>query len=111
MSGDTPPPSTHGSVPVATVEASSTPELDVPKLQALPSEQQDLYLLTFVSTLSKHVLGLDADGCSSQQFYLKRELLQILNLQAPAPTRVIRNSLGRCFAHIFGIGDRKLLFE
>ncbi|KFY69762.1 hypothetical protein V499_09780 [Pseudogymnoascus sp. VKM F-103] len=111
MSGDTPPPSTNGSAPTTTVEASATPELDVTKLQALPSEQQDLYLLTFVSTLSKHVQSLDADGCTSQQFYLKKQLLQILNLPAPAPTRVIRNSLGRCFAHIFGLGDRKLLFE
>jgi hypothetical protein len=37
--------------------------------------------------------------------------MQILNLSAPPPTRVIRNNLGRCFAHILGKGDRKLLFE
>jgi hypothetical protein len=111
MSGDSPPPSTNGSVPAPPLPASSTPELDVSKLQALPSEQQDLYLLTFVTTLTKHVQNLDADGCTAQQFYLKKELLQILNLPAPAPTRVIRNSIGRCFAHIFGKGDRKLLFE
>lgn len=110
MSGGT-PFSTNGSAPAPTVEASATPELDIPKLQALPSEQQDLYLLTFVSTLAKHVQNLDADDCTAQQFYLKRELLQILNLPNPAPTRVIRNSLGRCFAHIFGKGDRKLLFD
>jgi hypothetical protein len=43
--------------------------------------------------------------------YIKKELLQILNLAAPPPTRVIRNNLGRCFAHVIGKGDRKLLFE
>ncbi|PSR94602.1 armadillo-type protein [Coniella lustricola] len=92
-------------------QATSTPELDVPKLQSLPAEQQDLYLLTFVSTLSKHVLSLADDDCTAQQFYLKREIFQIINLPAPTPTRVVRNSLGRCLAHIFGNGDRKLLLE
>lgn len=91
--------------------ATSTPELDVPKLQSLPTEQQDLYLLSFVSTLTKHVLSLDPDDCTAQQFYLKREIFQIINLPSPAPTRVVRNNLGRCLAHIFGHGDRKLLLE
>ncbi|KAG9243026.1 armadillo-type protein [Calycina marina] len=90
---------------------SSTPELDLKKLQSLSLEQQDLYLLTFVSTLTKHVQSLDADGCTAQQLYLKRELMQILNMSEPLPTRVIRNNLGKCFAHILGRGDRKLLFE
>ena len=81
------------------------------KLQALPSEQQDLFLLTFVSSLTKHVEGLAPDDCTAQQLYLKREIFQILNLAAPPPTRVIRNNLGRCLAHILGKGDRKLLFE
>ncbi|CAG8959411.1 hypothetical protein HYFRA_00001309 [Hymenoscyphus fraxineus] len=92
-------------------EVSSTPELDLKKLQSLPSEQQDLYLLKFVSTLTKHVEGLEPDDCTAQQLYLKREIFQILNLSAPPPTRVIRNNLGRCLAHILGTGDRKLLFE
>ena len=97
--------------PPARVDASANPELDVKKLQSLSSEQQDLYLLTFVSTLTKHVESLSPDDCTAQQLYLKKELLQILNLAAPPPTRVIRNNLGRCFAHILGKGDRKLLFE
>lgn len=104
-SGSAPPP-----IPPPK-DISSNPELDLAKLQALPTEQQDLYLLTFVSNLNKHVESLDNDDCTAQQFYLKKELFQILNLSAPAPTRVIRNNLGRCFAHIFGKGDRKLLFE
>jgi hypothetical protein len=111
MSTDSPPASTNGpSAAPADVEPSSTPELDVTKLKGLPSEQQDLYVLNFLSTLTKHVLGLSADDCTAQQFYLKKELLQILNLTTTPPTRVIRNNIGRCFAHIFGKGDRKLLF-
>lgn len=102
---DLPPP------PPRESSATSTPELDLAKLQSLPTEQQDLFLLTFVSTLTKHVLSLDADDCTAQQFYLKREIFQIINLPSPAPTRVVRNSLGRCLAHIFNYGDRKLLLE
>lgn len=37
--------------------------------------------------------------------------MQILDLASPPPSRVIRNNLGRCFAHFLGKGDRKLLFE
>jgi len=98
--------------PVRTsTSATSNPELDVPKLQALPAEQQELFLLNFVSTLSKHVLALTADDCTAQQFYLKKEIFKIINLAAPSPNRIVRNTLGRCLAHIFGKGDRKLLFE
>ncbi|KAK0621164.1 armadillo-type protein [Bombardia bombarda] len=103
-------PATSSSTALA-ISATSNPELDVSKLQALPAEQQELFLLTFVSTLSKHVLALAADDCTSQQFYLKKEIFKIINLSAPSPSRVIRNNLGRCLAHIFGKGDRKLLFE
>ncbi|KAG5941699.1 hypothetical protein E4U53_007370 [Claviceps sorghi] len=89
----------------------TTPELDLPRLQALPAEQQELFLLSFVSDLKKHVLGLVADDCTAQQFYLKKQVFQIINLPSPAPSRVIRNNLGKCLAHIFTHGDRKLLFE
>ena len=92
-------------------EDPSNPELDVKKLHALPTEQQDLYLLTFTSDLARHVDSLDADGASAHQIYIKKELFQVINLASPAPTRVIRNNLGRAFAGIFGKGDRKLLFE
>ncbi len=103
----------NGDVPrsSAAAAASYNPEFDVAKLQGLPSEQQELLLLTFVSTLNKHVLGLDGDDCTAQQFYLKKEVFKIINLSSPAPTRVIRNTLGKCLAHVFGKGDRKLLFE
>ncbi|KAK7936617.1 uncharacterized protein PG986_015055 [Apiospora aurea] len=88
-----------------------TPELDLPKLLSLPAEQQDLFLLTFVSTLRAHVLSLPADDCTAQQFYLKKEVFQILNLTTPPPSRVVRNNVGPILAHIFEHGDRKLLFE
>lgn len=94
--------------------ANGTPtphELDVKKLHALPTEQQELYLLTFSSDLARHVDSLDADGASAEQIYIKKQLFQIINLAAPPPTRVIRKNLGRVFAGIFGKGDRKLLFE
>lgn len=97
--------------PRPSVTAISTPELELSKLQSLPAEQQDLFLLTFVSTITKHVLSLSADDCTAQQFYLRKEIFQIINLATPAPTRVIRNSLGKCLAHIFEHGDRKLLVE
>lgn len=89
----------------------SIPELDVQKLHSLPSEQQDLYLLNFTSDLARHVSSLDADGTSAQQTYLKKEIFQVLNLSTPAPTRAIRNNLGRCLAGVFEKGDRKLLYE
>ncbi|KAF3041566.1 hypothetical protein E8E12_007909 [Didymella heteroderae] len=100
---------TNGEQPAR--EDPSNPELDVKKLHALPTEQQDLYLLTFTSDLARHVDSLDADGASAHQIYIKKELFQVINLASPAPTRVIRHNLGRAFAGIFGKGDRKLLFE
>ncbi|PYI22599.1 HEAT repeat protein [Aspergillus violaceofuscus CBS 115571] len=86
-------------------------ELDISKLHALPSEQQDLYLLTFTSDLVQHISGLDKPQVSSQQKFLKKELFKILTLPSPTITRVIRNNLGRCFGAIFVKGDRGVLFE
>jgi len=86
-------------------------ELDIPKLHALPSEQQDLYLLTFTSDLVQYVSGLDKAQLSAQQFFLKKELFKILNLSSPTITRVLRNNLGRCFGVILGKGDRAVLFD
>ena len=85
--------------------------LDVEKLHSLPSEQQDLYLFTFVSDLEGHVRSLDHDDICTEQASLKEELFQVIELPTPTPTRVIRNNLGRCFAHILKKGDRKPLYE
>ncbi|KFA47011.1 hypothetical protein S40293_09710 [Stachybotrys chartarum IBT 40293] len=107
-----PQPQPQPQPPAAPAEpVTANPQLDLPKLQALPAEQQELFLLTFVSTLVKHVKGLEADDCTAQQFYLKREILQVLGLASPQPSRVVANNLGICLAHIFEHGDRKLLFE
>lgn len=86
-------------------------ELDISKLHALPSEQQDLYLLTFTSDLAQHISELDSAAISSQQKSLKGELFKILTLSSPTITRVLRNNLGRCFADILGKGDRGTLFD
>lgn len=102
-----PRPSSHRQTDPET----SNPELDVEKLKSLPPEQQELFLLQFVSRLTKHITELSDDDCTAQQFYLKREIFQIISLPSVAPSRVIRNNLGLCLAHIFGQGDRKLLFE
>ncbi|KAG9824621.1 HEAT repeat protein-like protein, partial [Aureobasidium melanogenum] len=91
--------------------ADSTLQLDIAKLHALPSEQQDLYLLTFTSDLSRHASSLDEDGASANQVWIKKELLQIVDLASPAPTRVIRNNLANTFASLFTKGNRKLLYE
>lgn len=86
-------------------------ELDVQKLHSLPSEQQDQYLFNFTTTLEKHISKLGPAELKTQQAALKKELFQVINLASPAPTRVIRNSIGRCFRRIFTKGDRKLLFD
>lgn len=89
----------------------ATPELDVEKLHALPSEQQDLYLLTFTSDLLQFISGLDPKELCARQKSLKFELFKILTLSSPPITRVLRNNLGRCFGTILAKGDRGILFE
>jgi len=96
---------------VSSAPEDATPELDVPKLHALPSEQQDLYLLTFTSDLVQFISGLDAQQVVAQQKFLKKELFKILTLTSPIITRVLRNNLGRCFGAILTKGDRGILFE
>ncbi|KAI0527879.1 armadillo-type protein [Xylaria bambusicola] len=108
---DTDPATESTPAPAPTRVPSTNPELQLSTLQSLPAEQQDLYLLNFVASLSKHALALAADDCTAQQFYLKKEVFQIINLQTPSPGRVIRNNLGKILAHVLGKGDRKLLFE
>ncbi|SPO02739.1 related to rat omega-conotoxin-sensitive calcium channel alpha-1 subunit rbB-I [Cephalotrichum gorgonifer] len=107
-SASTPP---GNNATLTTHPRSTNPELDLAKLRSLPPEQQELFLLTFVNDLSRHVHSLSAEDCTAQQFYLKREVFQILKLPSPAPSRVVRNNLGRCLATFLSRGDRKLLFE
>lgn len=86
-------------------------ELDVKKLHTLPTDQQGLYLLTFTADLARHVDNLTADQATAEQGAIKKELFQIVNLTSPAPTRIIRKNIGRCFAGIFTKGSRRVLFE
>lgn len=103
--------STSESAPASIPPENAVPELDIPKLHDLPSEQQDLYLLTFTSDLVQYISGLDAAQVSAKQKSLKKELFKILTLSSPTLTRVLRNNLGRCFGAILAKGDRGILFE
>lgn len=86
-------------------------ELDIQKLHSLPSEQQDQYLFNFVTALERYITGLVPAVVKEQQLPLKKELLKVITLPTPAPSRIIRNTVGRCLASIFVNGDRRLLFE
>ncbi|KAF4556724.1 Hypothetical protein D9617_1g086030 [Elsinoe fawcettii] len=87
------------------------PQLEIEKLHALPSEQQDLYLLTFTSDLVRHVDRLEPDTATRQQAGIKKQLLDTVNLSSPTPTRIIRNNVGTCFRELFRKCNRKLLYE
>lgn len=86
-------------------------QLDVNKLHALPSEQQGLYILTFTADLARHVDAISSEEVTLEQTALKKELFQIINLNSPAPTRVVRKNVGRCFYAILTKGSRKILYE
>ncbi|KAH9832713.1 HEAT repeat protein [Teratosphaeria destructans] len=99
------PPASNGDRPPSAVQ------LDVTRLHSLPSEQQSLYLLTFTADLLRHVDALDDDAAAAQQTTLRKELSQLIALSSPAPARVVRNNIGRCWAGIFGRSHRKGLDE
>ena len=86
-------------------------ELDIAKLHSLPSEQQDLYLFNFVYELWNHVESLSAEALPPHQSSIKREVIKIIGLGAPVPSRVIRENLGRILANIFQRGSRNTLYE
>ncbi|KAL2432530.1 HEAT repeat-containing protein 5B [Exophiala dermatitidis] len=105
------PSSTPSAEPAAATNGTSHPELDVSKLHALPTEQQDLYLLSFVSDLQRHVEETSSENLPAHQPLIKKEVIKIVGLGAPVPSRVIRNALGRILADAFGRGSRSLLYE
>ena len=86
-------------------------ELDISKLHSLASDQQELYLFNFVTSLETHISALSPSLLRSQQPSLEKELLKVINLQSPSPSRVIRNSVGRSFRRIFAKGERRSAFE
>ncbi|KAJ5778892.1 hypothetical protein N7457_006612 [Penicillium paradoxum] len=103
--------SSSDAVPAPGPAHNGVPDLDIPKLHALPSEQQELYILTFTSDLVQYISRLEAAEVTAKQKDLKRELFKILNISSPTITRVLRNNLGRCFGAILSKGDRGILFE
>ncbi|KAF2233111.1 HEAT repeat protein-like protein [Viridothelium virens] len=90
---------------------STSPELDLKKLHSLPSEQQDLLLLSFTADLAKYVDRLDSDAASASQASVKREVFKIIGLSSPLPTRTIRTNIGRSLGGVLEKGNRKILFE
>ena len=94
-----------------TTNGAADPELDVSKLHALPTEQQDLFVLTFVSDLRNHVTSLSTESLPAHQPAIKREVVKIIGLGSPVPSRVVRYNLGRILGDAFGRGSRSLLFE
>lgn len=97
-----PAPATNGAPEV---------QLDVAKLNTLASDQQALYLLTFVSELQNHVSQLSTEALPLHQASIKKEAIKIVGLGAPVPSRVVRNTLGSILADLFGRGTRSLLYE
>lgn len=86
-------------------------QLDVGKLHSLPPEQQDLYLFTFTVDLETHVGSLPLEELNAEQQNINQEILQVINLSSPIPSKAVRNQLGRSYGHILGKGSRKILFE
>ena len=93
------------------VEGPPQHRLDLPKLHSLPSEQQDLYLFTFTVELESYTNTLDHDAICVQQSDLAKELVQIITLASPAPSKAVRKNLGRSYGAILERGNRKILFE
>jgi len=87
------------------------PQLDISKLHSLPSEQQDLYLFQFSVELESYSSSLDYVDLCAQQGNIAKELIQIIGLSSPAPSKAVRNNLGQTYALILGKGNRKILFE
>lgn len=87
------------------------PALDVEKLHSLPTEQQDLLLLTYVAELQRYTRELTAQQLPPQQAAIKKEIIGIIGLSSPPPSRVIRHNLGRILADTFTRGSRQLLVE
>lgn len=85
--------------------------LDVEKLHSLPSEQQDLYLFTFSVELEAHTRGLEYETLCQEQKSINDQILGIVGLASPVPSKAVRSQLGRCYANIFGRGNRRILFE
>lgn len=85
--------------------------LDLDKLHSLGSEQQEIYLFNYLTTLEEHLSSLEIPQLNAHQQEFKKQLFKALWLASPAPTRAIRNTLGRCLSLLLSRGDRKILFQ
>ena len=101
------PPAQNG----ALLKSTAIPELDVSKLHALPTEQQDLFLLNFVSDLRHAVESTSAEALPLQQLSVKKEVIKVVGLGSPVPSRVLRNNLAATLADAFRRGSRDILYE
>ncbi|KAF2857249.1 hypothetical protein K470DRAFT_223739 [Piedraia hortae CBS 480.64] len=78
--------------------ASTSTDLDIQKLHALPSDQQRLYLLTYTTQLAERI----SPSTTPQT------LLKCVTLSTPAPTRVMRANLARAYANLFAASSKNL---
>jgi len=78
-------------------QSDTPPRLDLEKLRALPSEQQGLYLLTFTGELLQYVTKLDEKPRLNQLGAIRNQLLEVVNIQTPFPSRIIRYNIGECY--------------
>jgi hypothetical protein len=91
--------------------ATEIPILDVSKLHSLPSEQQDLFILTFVYDFRHAIHNLAAESLPHQQPLIKKEAIKVIGLASPVPSRPLRIAIASALADSFGRGSRSLLFE
>jgi HEAT repeat-containing protein 5 len=85
--------------------------LDLNHIVGLSQDKQLLPILTWLSECESYLLKASADELSQNQQALQRDLLNILSLPSPRLGHVLRRCLGRCFAHLFERGDKKVLFD
>lgn len=92
---------------MASISSSSVslPELDVTRLHALPVEQQQLFLFSFVQSLHSTLIKSPDNALPELRVPLKQETLQIINLLTPSPSRVIGDILALCIKRTFTGGD------
>ncbi len=109
--GNGPHEELRNNIPESQPLKASHPQLDIQKLHSLPSEQQDLQLFKFSVDLEAYLISLDFDQLCAQQEDVAKQLLAVIGLASPTPSKAVRNSLGRSYACILGKGNRRILFE
>lgn len=83
--------------------------LGTDKLNSLPAEQQELYLLSFTSEWSRTITAFDADTCTKHQDAIQKQAFVVLALTSPPLNRVVRNNIANALGPYIGKSDRRLL--